>query len=743
MRRIVAFQPNSADFDSKQCGPNVRLYQVCNFFVPVLSTGAFLRRCYNIGSFVFNLHLNSASRKLTLNFNGRGLLKLARNSELKSSTFNSNSDTTLALCLSGGGLRATFFHFGVVKALAEAGRLETVTDIIAVSGGSILAGHMIKNWEAYAGPNPDLARMEKELRALSGRGMRERVVRRYLTTGFGYLSKYIQSRAIQGEYARILGHGSIANCYRENSNRTRMPKVHFMCTNFNSGEACCFTEDQFIIYRKPPNSIVDTQDGGGQQPAKTVKMAVSSDTIELTFAVAASSAFPGLFPPVKLDAMTLGASARDFPVTVYLSDGGIYDNLGLEHFAGLVRHTSNRAKEVLVSNASGAFQWNNTSDYYGIFPRNLRTIDILMNLMIEERWDRTSDYLRERGIQLLRADIGTAGWLDGAPPVSVQQQIQNIRTDLDRFSADEIDLLIEHGYRTALEQSGITPRAPRVSASQLLADAPSPTSRFRFLDQLVKQAAHRKPGLFDWRDPAWSLGVGLGLAMLCFTLFLPVLTPVAIYKWFEAEKKWEDEKRESAREKEKVADLRQRLSSATEQLNSFNSEQLAAAKARAANSFPPAAAPASGPEISMLNDRIAKLEELDKEIKFDGSGGKEIGGTQPQQNPFKPTDKLLEFNRSSYKIWLQFAGSFKREEMVDFGTKLVADWPNAPGAKQGGERTSNAVGLLEVRYGTDADQQAAETLTNDILNLKIVPKMNKPRKVGIIPKNSLEIWISK
>jgi predicted acylesterase/phospholipase RssA len=49
-----------------------------------------------------------------------------------------------ALCLSGGGLRATFFHFGVVKALADADRLKNIKHIISVSGGSILAGHMIR-----------------------------------------------------------------------------------------------------------------------------------------------------------------------------------------------------------------------------------------------------------------------------------------------------------------------------------------------------------------------------------------------------------------------------------------------------------------------------------------------------------------------------------------------------------------------------------------------------------------------
>ena len=42
----------------------------------------------------------------------------------------------LGLALSGGGLRATLFHLGVVRFLRDAGLLRDITPIVSVSGGA-------------------------------------------------------------------------------------------------------------------------------------------------------------------------------------------------------------------------------------------------------------------------------------------------------------------------------------------------------------------------------------------------------------------------------------------------------------------------------------------------------------------------------------------------------------------------------------------------------------------------------
>jgi hypothetical protein len=68
------------------------------------------------------------------------------------------------LCLSGGGLRATYFHLGVIWALRQRGDLKKVKKVYSVSGGSVAAAHLALNWSNYAGTSDaDAMTAAKEL----------------------------------------------------------------------------------------------------------------------------------------------------------------------------------------------------------------------------------------------------------------------------------------------------------------------------------------------------------------------------------------------------------------------------------------------------------------------------------------------------------------------------------------------------------------------------------------------------
>src|SRR5947207_15307209 len=81
---------------------------------------------------------------------------------------------------------------------------------------------------------------------------------------------------------------------------------------------------------------------------------VKDPKVELAVAVAASSAFPPVLPPLKMDlnACYYGEQTSedlhsgDFMTDVMLTDGGVYDNLGLET-------VWKRYKTVLVSDGGG------------------------------------------------------------------------------------------------------------------------------------------------------------------------------------------------------------------------------------------------------------------------------------------------------------------------------------------------------------------------------------------------------
>ena len=81
---------------------------------------------------------------------------------------------------------------------------------------------------------------------------------------------------------------------------------------------------------------------------------IKNPTIDLAVAVAASSAFPPVLSPVELDLdpehFTPGSGTDlqgdEFRTQVVLTDGGVYDNLGLET-------AWKRYKTILVSDAGG------------------------------------------------------------------------------------------------------------------------------------------------------------------------------------------------------------------------------------------------------------------------------------------------------------------------------------------------------------------------------------------------------
>jgi hypothetical protein len=55
----------------------------------------------------------------------------------------------IGLALSGGGFRATLYRLVMIRFLREANILPEVTHITSISGGSILAAHLLFNWQRY------------------------------------------------------------------------------------------------------------------------------------------------------------------------------------------------------------------------------------------------------------------------------------------------------------------------------------------------------------------------------------------------------------------------------------------------------------------------------------------------------------------------------------------------------------------------------------------------------------------
>ena len=193
----------------------------------------------------------------------------------------------IGLALSGGGFRATLYHLGLVRFLHDAGILPKVTHISAVSGGSIFAAHLALHWARYSGSDNEFDAAAGELLAFIQLDVRNRILRRYpfcfALRGprrlLGYSNRKLsRTGLLEWHYEQYLyGDTSLFQLPEH-------PRLHILATNLSEGGVCSFNRDGLWTIRRAagPGFRID-------------KIPIGLATVPM--AVAASSAFPGFFPP--------------------------------------------------------------------------------------------------------------------------------------------------------------------------------------------------------------------------------------------------------------------------------------------------------------------------------------------------------------------------------------------------------------------------------------------------------------
>ncbi|MEK6236534.1 MAG: patatin-like phospholipase family protein, partial [Planctomycetales bacterium] len=228
----------------------------------------------------------------------------------------------LGLALSGGGLRATLYHLGVVRFFRDAGINPKVKQINYVSGGSILGAHLALNWERYCGSPSEFEDAANEVIQFARIDMRNRVVRRFPFAAsvnlarrlfrFPPLRRLTRPGLLEQHYERFLfGDTSLFQLPEH-------PQLHILATNLSEGCLCSFNREGMLFQRR--------EVGRRDRYEKT-----SASLATVSMAVAASSAVPGFFPPLELTGKDLGCEPGTFPRQAF-TDGGVYDNLGLRMF---------------------------------------------------------------------------------------------------------------------------------------------------------------------------------------------------------------------------------------------------------------------------------------------------------------------------------------------------------------------------------------------------------------------------
>lgn len=337
----------------------------------------------------------------------------------------------IGLCLSGGGFRATLFHLGALRRLNELGILGQLRTITSVSGGSITAAHIASTvpWPLTAPMSRAQweERVAAPLRAFTSKNLRTGALAKRLLPW----NWFRESTAVQAMAARF---------------RERLTPITLAQLPEQPNFIVCATDMAFgVNWVFERTRMGDYQAGYIQPPPSDWPVGT---------AVAASACFPPVFNPLPMhftaSEYTGGHAprgpARDAALSdLRLTDGGDYDNLGLEP-------VWNDHAFVLSSDGGSTFEFAPDTN---LFSRIQRYVSIVENQAraLRKRWLISSFIANVMdgtywGVASARSSYDpddTAGYSKAL----ATEMIDTIRTDLDAFSEAEAAVLENHGYLLA------------------------------------------------------------------------------------------------------------------------------------------------------------------------------------------------------------------------------------------------------------------------------------------------------
>tara|TARA_R110000787_G_scaffold105599_2_gene213062 strand:+ start:4011 stop:5198 length:1188 start_codon:yes stop_codon:yes gene_type:complete len=370
----------------------------------------------------------------------------------------------IALALSGGGARAMAFHLGCLRALHDRGILEKVKVVSTVSGGSVIGAvwaYSDSTFEAFEAQIISVLRhgLQWEIARevfCSWHGVR--IVATLLVSGVASLiiavAMFVLSRArrwialptvrLEGTLATILQllpiWGSLTTAFEAALARTlfgkrRMDEVARpdVVTIINACDLRTGTAFRFGSERSGGWRYGDIV-GGVPTVAK---------------AVAASAAFPILLPPLmeKFEFEQRGARRTD---TVSLTDGGVFDNLGVAVLEPGRAHdyAYNHPVTHIISLNAGGGQFDRDERHYWWLGRVARSFGAVHRKAQDAVYQRLHKYvevgeLRAFGMVYLGQQDNRLPWI---PPDLVRREhVKDYPTDFAPMSTKDLELLASRG----------------------------------------------------------------------------------------------------------------------------------------------------------------------------------------------------------------------------------------------------------------------------------------------------------
>ncbi|QSA97882.1 patatin-like phospholipase family protein [Methylococcus sp. EFPC2] len=471
----------------------------------------------------------------------------------------------LGLALSGGGLRASFFHIGVLAQLARQGLLRHVEAISAVSGGSIIAALYYLHLKNLLESKPDEAVTDEDYVAIIQTIERdflkatENNLRMKTFASFAHNWKmrhpdYSRSDRIAELYDELIYRAAFGreaepipmqvlkifppgrtDFYPRTDNVGRSAKVPVLilnATTLNTGRNWQFTaqtmgEPDLRTRAAAHADDTDTKPLRLRRADSYAGLVPYQADFPLGHAVGASACVPGLFHPLAISGLYRDGEED---IRVQLVDGGVHDNQGVQALL------FEECTAFVVSDASG---WLALENQPGVDPASvlLRASGILQDRVRDGNLSRLIETQGRGQIAFLHLrkglEIRELAWLNtegqpaedtgligpdtrkfGVDP-AVQQALANIRTDLDAFTEVEAYSLMLDGY--LMSELELTAFKKTVHAPELRAAPTAAPIDWQFLRV---QPWIDKPGEGDYLRQLRTGHLLFGKALLLFPALL-------------------------------------------------------------------------------------------------------------------------------------------------------------------------------------------------------------------------------
>lgn len=345
----------------------------------------------------------------------------------------------IALALSGGGHRAAAFHLGVLKYLAECNLLEKVSDISSTSGGSILIGQL------FHSSGPELIWPSSKT---------------FLSHSLPYCKKQIVEESLEASFIKrmfspknwlLMGH-----------------RANLMARSLNKNWAISALMKQLP---EKPNWVINgtanisgnrwhvKKNNGLHEMGSPGLGCIDSSNFPIADAIAISAAYPGVIGPYRL---------RNHLWDVYLSDGGLYDNLGLEPLFDIEQRRLKKgltSNFLLVSDAGMSIERKRLAPVWRPLLRTLRLIDVINHQVRSLRLRTLLPFIKSNSDSACYIAIGTQSRDVGLNDSETEKfkeyefldearvdQAKNTPTSLASLPENDFDILVRHGYETAMLQ---------------------------------------------------------------------------------------------------------------------------------------------------------------------------------------------------------------------------------------------------------------------------------------------------